>query len=197
MPKEERHLFDVEVVEAFTLDSACAKVGRTGPVGRGGGGGSGDDSRIDIRGAYVVLDCLTDDIRHGATPAELLLKVARTREEMKFAGAAEVVVCEVKPMELINVIPFNQELSDYLRSVGGFGCNTQIRVCDLRDGLHVKPDFETVIDRTYACAIRGVPVPCPTPPEGFISMELRRRWEAEWPRLRFGGPRLTNHGRHW
>ena len=163
----------------------------------GGGGGAGDGSRIDIRGTYVVIDCLTNDIRHGATPAELLLKVARTREEMKFAGAAEVVVCEVKPMELINVIPFNQELSDYLRSVGGFGCNTQIRVCDLRDGLHVKPDFETVIDRTYACAIRGVPVPCPTPPEGFISMELRRRWEAEWPRLRFGGPRLTNHGRRW
>ena len=195
VPREERHQYDIEVVRAYTVKEALRKAGCDG----GGGAGSnssGNEDKVDIRGAYVILDCLTNNIRHGFTPAELTYEVARVRGILKAKGAADIVVCEIKPMAKIDVTPYNMELNDFLKSVNGFGCNTQIRVWDLKeDGVHVKPDFGSVIDRTYACAIRGVPVPCPTPPEAFISLEIRRRWEMDWPRLRMGGPKMPNHGR--
>ena len=31
------------------------------------------------------------------------------------------------------------------------------------DGYHVKPEFGSVLDRTYACAFLGIDVPFPTP----------------------------------
>ena len=184
IPRVERDSYDVKVEVAYTTDEAYNKV---------------DRGLIDVRGAYVVLDNLTNDVRGSAvrkrpplSPPELTTKVARLREKLIAAGAADIVVCEIKPMEMTDVTPHNACINDFLKSQHrGFGCRTQIRISDLRDGFHVLPQFDSVIDRTYACAIRGVPVPCPTLPKDFIPTLVRRRWEAAWPRV---GGRHLNHG---
>ena len=101
------------------------------------------------------------------------------------AGASAVVVCQVKPMQLGNVSPYNELISDYLRGQRwGFGCQTQVRLSYLKaDGFHILPQYDSMVDKTYACAILGVPVPDPTPLDSFIPDHLRRRWQAEWPRV--------------
>ena len=106
-----------------------------------------------------------------------------------------VVVCQAKPMQTVDVTPYNELLSDYLSAQrGGYGCQTQIRLGHLRsDGFHVLPQFDSIIDKTYACAIRGILVPDPTPIGEFLPDHLRRRWQAEWPRLG-GGGRNDNYG---
>ena len=49
-------------------------------------------------------------------------------------------------------------------------------------------------ERTYACALLGIPVPCPTPFDQFVPENVRRSWEREWPEIG-GGRRLTaDHG---
>ena len=105
------------------------------------------------------------------------------------AGATAVIVCQIKPMQTIDVTPYNSLLNDYLRREKengrqGYGCRTQIRMCFLRgDGYHIKPEYDSVIDRTYACAFLGIPVPNPTPWDAFVPEAVRRKWDAEWPRL--------------
>ena len=83
----------------------------------------------------------------------------------------------------------------------GFGCRTQVRIKDLdpRDGFHVLPQVKTVLDRTYAFAIMGLPVPCPTEEEDFIPTLVRRSYEAQWPRVGVDQRRgvraqFANHG---
>ena len=95
-----------------------------------------------------------------------------------------------------DVSPYNFLLDDYLRARGIPGCPTQIRMEDLRsDGFHIMRQVDSVIDRTYACAIRGVLVPDPTPTGGFLPDHLGRRWQAEWPRVgRGGGANHVNYG---
>ena len=99
-----------------------------------------------------------------------------------------------------DVTPFNNVLDKYLRCEKeqgrhGFGCRTQIRLGFLRnDGYHVRPEFDSVVDRTYACAFMGVPVPRPTPWDEFVPDFVRRRWEAEWPRV---AGRQQNHQNGW
>ena len=118
------------------------------------------------------------------------------------AGATGVVVCQIKPMQVTNVTPHNDLLNGYLRAEkrkdrDGFGCRTMIRMDFLKsDGHHVKPEFCSVIARTYACAFLGVEVPDPTPWGDFAPSFDRTRWESDWPRLG-GGDRafMTNHGR--
>ena len=51
------------------------------------------------------------------------------------------------------------------------------------DGFHIRPQYDGVIDKTYACAILGLNVPFPTPVDQFVPTQIRRRWEQEWPRL--------------
>ena len=97
-----------------------------------------------------------------------------------------MVVCQLKPMAVVDVRPYNEVLSNYLTACGpgGFGCLTQIRMEFLKpDGFHVHQRYCTVIDRTYACAIRGIPVPCPTPQDNFVPSFVRRRMDREFPRL--------------
>ena len=112
-----------------------------------------------------------------------------------------MVVCEIKPMEIANVTDYNLGLNEYLleekrRGRGGYGCKTQIRLEFLKaDGYHIRPQFDGVVDRTYACAIMGVNVPCPTPVGEFVPMSVRRKWEAEWPKVaRGGGAQAGHHG---
>ena len=58
------------------------------------------------------------------------------------------------------------------------------------DGFHIRPEFVSVIDRTYACAFLGIPVPYPTPFDEFVPASVRQRWEVEWPRLGGGRPMI-------
>ena len=123
-------------------------------------------------------------------------RLEQLRGKMRMAGAVAVVVCQVKPTQLGDVTPYNDLISDFLRAQRwGFGCRTQVRLCHLKaDGFHILPQFDSIIDRTYACAIRGVDVPDPTPPNGFLPDHLRRRWQADWPRLGKGGANSANYG---
>ena len=115
------------------------------------------------------------------------------------AGARAVVTCQLKPMQTTDVTPFNNALSEYLlcekeKGRGGYGCRTQIRLDFLKnDGFHIRPEFDSVMDRTYACAFLGIPVPKPTPWDCFVPTLVRQRWEKEWPRLR-GGRQMNQDG---
>ena len=117
------------------------------------------------------------------------------------AGAAAVIVCQLKPMRTTDVTPHNDQLSGYLRAEkrkgrDGFGCRTMIRSDFLKmDGYHVKPEYTSVIARTYACAFLGFEVPDPTPWDGFAPGFDRNRWEADWPSLAGGRTFMPNHGR--
>ena len=77
-----------------------------------------------------------------------------------------------------------------------FGCQTQIRLEHLKpDGYHIRPQFDSIVDRTYAYAILGKPVCDPTPMEGFVPEHMRRRYLSEWPRIGGGkGRNMNNNG---
>ena len=130
-------------------------------------------------------------------------RVDGLRRLLLSSGAAAVVTCQIKPTQLADVRPYNQLLHRYLANCGqtGYGCPTQIRMDYLRpDGVHINPQYDAVLDRTYAYAIRGIPVPSPTPQDDFVPSALRRRWESDWPRLvgseRAGqGHVMSHHGR--
>ena len=179
IPIAERERYNIEVAVAYTTDEAYQRITR---------------GAIDVRDAVVIIDNLTNDIRGtrvrtSLSPNELLQRVDQLREKMKMEGAFAVVVCQVKPMQMMDVTPYNGLISDSLSAQRwGFGCQTQIRLSYLKaDGFHVLPQFDSIIDKTYACAIRGVLVPDPTPLGGFIPDHLKRRWQAKWPRLGGGG----------
>ena len=165
-----------------------------------------DRGELRLEGAIVVLDNLTNDVRGtrsrpAVTPQQLVRRVNCLRRRVMAAGATAVVVCQIKPMETVDVTPFNKVLDSYLRHErdhgrDGFGCRTQIRLDFLKgDGFHLKPEFGSVLDRTYACALLGIDVPFPTPWDEFAPSFVRRRWEADWPRLAGGGARTAHHGR--
>ena len=176
IPREERDDHQINISVAYTLEEAFHRVFR---------------GEIDVRGATVVLDNLTNDVRGtqrrpAATPDEVVDRVDRLRKGLLSAGAETVVVAEIKPMQPVDVRPHNRHLHRYLcaQGQGGYGVCTQIRMNALRhDGFHINRQFDTVIDRTYACAIRGVPVPSPTPVEDFEPDHVRRRRHLEWPRI--------------
>ena len=178
IPAAEKSEYDIKVVVAFTTGGAWNLV---------------NSGKINVQGAIVVLDCMTNDARGTTTrravsPHELVSHVACLIERLRAAGAASTIVCEIKPMEIVDVSPYNVLLNEYLLTEGGsessYGCRTQIRLDYLkRDGYHLLPQYESILDRTYACALMGVHVPCPTPFEEFTPFHVRRRWDAEWPSL--------------
>lgn len=191
VPREKRGKMEIEVVVAYTLDEAYRRIER---------------GEFRIEGAVVLVDNLTNDVRGtrnrpSVTPQQLLRLVDGVRRKVMAAGAAAVVVCQLKPMQTTDVTPYNEHLGDYLRREkergrDGYGCRTQIRMDSLKgDGYHVKPEFGSVLDRTYACAFLGIDVPCPTPWGDFAPSHVRSRWESEWPRLVGGGANMTQHGR--
>ena len=176
IPKEEQEGYEIEVKVAYTLEDLRAKM---------------DHEGWDVKDAVTIVDTLTNNIRNtpsrpANSPHELVAELAKTRKKLYEAGAAQVVTCEIKPMTIVDVRPYNNTLHDYLcqQPDEGLGCRTQIRMSDLKgNGFHVLPECVTILDRTYACAIRGVPVPCPTPFDDLVPPFVRRNWEAEWPRL--------------
>ena len=176
--REERREWEVQVEQVFRLEEARDKVRR---------------GEIRVGGAKVVVDCMTNDVRgtraqRAAEPWELEERVRLVIEEMRRAGAEEVVLCEVKPMQHVDVVPFNARIHALiLHTEGVGGCSTQIQHGDLgRDGYHVRPEFGSVLDRTYACAVMHRPVPCPYFDSTIYDWHLAREREREWPPL-WGG----------
>ena len=116
------------------------------------------------------------------------------------AGATAVVMCQLKPMEIADVTPYNGILDEYLRKESergrcGFGCRTQIRLEHLKpDGYHIKPQYDSIIDRTYAYAMKGIPVRDPTPRGEFVPQHVRHRFRQEWPRIGGGQGMNVNNG---
>ena len=176
MPVNERGKYDIRVEVAYRVEDAIDRI---------------SSGELDVAGCYVVADNLTNNVRGGRrnqvdTPQQLIQRIDGLRKSLFAAGAAAVVITEIKPMRMNDVRPYNRELHNYLRNCGtsGFGCKTQIRMEYLRaDGFHVNPMYCGVVDRGYACALLGIDVPCPTPDDNFIPDYLRRRMDRDWPRL--------------
>ena len=160
---------------------------------------------IDVDGAVVIIDNITNDVRgtnqrRRATPDEVISRIDRLRRRLRAAGAAAAIVCAVKPMQLVDVSPYNSLLNQYLGAQeegDGYGCQTQIRLEYLKaDGFHIRPQFDPIVDKTYACAIMGINVPCPTPERDFVPAQVRRCWERNWPQPGARTQGLTQvHGR--
>ena len=191
IPRAKRKEYDISVVVAYTLDEAYHRI---------------DRGEIELGGAIVLIDDLTNDVRGtryrpSATPQQLVRLVDTLRRRVMAAGAEAVITCQLKPMQVVDVTPYNELLDSYLRREkergrDGFGCRTQIRLQYLKgDGFHIRPDFLSIVDRTYAFAFLGWDVLDPTPPDEFAPSYVRRRWEAEWPRLAGGGLQMAQHGR--
>ena len=138
---------------------------------------------MNVAGAKVIVDSLTNDTRGtrarpAVSPEELIRLVDCLRWAVMQAGAVGVVTCQVKPMQAIDVSPHNSLLNNYLlverrKGRGGYGIRTPISLDNLKpDGYHVRPEYDPVIDRTYACAILGVDVPNPTPLDQFVPYDV-------------------------
>ena len=176
MPREERDKYDVQIIVAYRLEDAFHRIRR---------------GEIEVKDCFVIIDNITNNVRGSwkcprESPEQVAHKVAVLRELILDSSAAAVVVCQVKPMTMIDVRPYNHLIHEYLGTCGkaGFGCNTQIRQEYLApDGFHIAHRFSSVVDRTYACALLGTPVPEPVPDTDFIPLAHRRSWETEWPSL--------------
>ena len=78
-------------------------------------------------------------------------------------GAEGIVVCEVKPMQHIDVVSFNARingLSLYMEGVKGYSMQVQHEHLG-REGYHIAPQRWRVLDLQYGCAMVRWPVPCP------------------------------------
>ena len=157
-----------EVVVAYTMEEAYHRIRR---------------GEIEVEGKVVVVDNVTNDVRKVQDPWEVQRRMGKLLDTLD--SAAAVVVLETKPIRHIDVSPFNgmlHKLCVSRRNV--FGCRTQIRMRDLgRDGFHVAPDCVDIVDKTYACALLGIPVPCPTPSGDFLHPEQTVRYRREYPRI--------------
>ena len=176
MPTGERQKYDVQMVVAYRLEDAFNRIRR---------------GEIEVKDSYVVIDNVTNNVKgnwkfYRETPEQVVHRIAALRELILASSAAAVVVCEVKPMAMIDVRPYNRLIHDYLQSCGkgGYGCNTQIRQEYLApDGTHIDRRFSSVLDRTYACALLGTAVPEQLLDDDFVPLPYRRSWDKEWPRL--------------
>ena len=176
MSKEDRGKFDIDVEVVYRLEDAYYRI---------------SNGELDVSGCYVIIDNITNNIRGGRrsigeTPEQVVNKVAMLRELLLAKAAAAVIVCEVKPMTVTDVRPHNGLLHEYLTSCGGdgYGCRTQMKMEFLSsDGFHIDARYDSVRDRTYACALVGLHVPEPATEECFVPSYFRRRWEETWPRL--------------
>ena len=87
--------FEVEVVVAYTIDEAYRRV---------------ESRSIEVRGARVIVDTLTNEVRgmrtrQALSPEELVHRVHQLRRLLMSMGAAGAVICQLKPMEVTDVTP--------------------------------------------------------------------------------------------
>ena len=156
MPHDEKKRYNIRIEVVHRLEVACSLIA---------------NGKIDVANCYVVIDNITNNVTGNwkylpETPEQVAGRVAKLREAVLAASAKAVVVCEIKPIGTIDVRPYSLLIHRYLLTCGktGYGCRTQIRRDYLKaDGIHIKPQFDSVLDRTYACALLGVHVSNPTP----------------------------------
>ena len=180
IPRSRREEFEIAVVPTYTLEEAYYRVKR---------------GEVDVNGAVVVIDCITNDVRGtqrkpAATPEEAVNRVDMLQGMLRANGAEDVITMQIKPMQFTDVTSHNHALNEYLLSQGGrgYGCETQIRLEYLRnDGFHVMRQYDSVIDKNYACALLGISPPSPTPQAEFEPEYIRRKREVDWPHLRGRG----------
>ena len=186
--REERANYDIVVVPAFHVEDAYKMVTK---------------HQVNVSGAIVVVDCLTNDVRgtkkkSPLEPEELVRQIHLLREATCWANAKETVICQVKPMQHVDVTHHNKLLHEYLCKQGVTGCQTMICMEFLgRDGFHIMPQFKSVLHRQFACALLGVPVPCPTPYQNFISGHIRRAFDQNWPNLMGSSTEGSNSHHGW
>ena len=184
MPNEERDC-EIEVVTAYTMEQAFHMVRR---------------KEVVVEGKIVILDNVTNDVRKAREPLEVARRMGRVLDALEEAEATAVVAVEIKPMRHINVIPHNESLHHLLVARRGvYGCHTQIRMEDLtHDGFHVKRDCAGIVDRTFAYAMMGNPVPRPSKKEDFVHPDQWRSAE-EYPEIRVRQDRRAHptHGWNW
>ena len=188
IPRDQRDRFDIRVEIVYTLMEVCGRLERGG---------------LDVCGRAVILDVGTNDVRGTAgvpwvRPGEVGERFEMVARLLLEKGAVGVVGCEVKPMKFMDVTPYSRAIHTAclrLRAHGHrvHGCQTQTGVSHLgKDGYHILPSFAGVLDRTYACAIMGVPVPCPTPSwDKYRGVELG----GGWPTPREAQGQGNRHGR--
>jgi hypothetical protein len=154
MPKEMWQKCRIRVVTTYILFEAFDRI---------------RDGKIEVEGARVVLDVTTNNIRDTRgqaqmTPQELIDRVGKVVTIMKEKGARGMTVCEVKPMNLMDMTPYSKSLYHSCRNKKISWCQTQSGVRNLRDdGYHMLPASFRVLNVTYAYAVMGKPVPNPTP----------------------------------
>ena len=194
MPEEERDAYDISIVIAYRIEEAASKVEK------------GD---LAIEGALVILDCLGNDARNTPqaprlSPDRHVQELDKLRMKLWEKGAADVIVCSVKPTQRADMTEYVDRVHRYLQSVregdGGHGIRSQVRLEHLRaDGLHLQPRYYYVLQQTYACAIMGRNVPDPTPLDCFIPDRKRQAYRQEWPSCSRGQVRAShvNHGWSW
>jgi hypothetical protein len=161
----------VEVI--YTLMEAYGKLGR---------------GSLKVEGEAVLLEVSTNDVRGTERvlqtwPHEVAGRFERVARLLLEKGAVGVCVCEVKPMNYMDVATYSNAIhsaSLRMRAQGHQvqGMQTQTGVSHLKkDGFHILPSFSGVLDRTYPCAVIGVPVLCPTPSwDRYQNPRLKDRW---------------------
>ena len=106
IPEEERRKIDISIVVPYTLEEAYIRVG------------NGD---VDVDGAVVVIDLLTNDIRgtwrrQGASPEELVWRLEKLRRRLREAGAVDTIICQAEPMEVVDGTPHSSLVHEYLQA---------------------------------------------------------------------------------
>ena len=186
IPKDQRGRYDIRVVVAYTLMEVRDKLER---------------GVLQVEGETVILDVGTNDVRGtGRVPqsgsGDVGWRYERVGRLLFEKGAVGLVACKLKPMSFMDVAPYSWAIHSAclrLRTHGHrvHGCTTQTCVSHLRkDGYHILPSFSTVLNMTYACAIRGIPVPCPATWERGQDPALKDRWPTPWEAQGRG----KNHG---
>ena len=175
IPEESRGNYEVEIIISYHLAEAIDKLKK---------------NEFGVRGAYVVIDCHSNDVRDtrsgpALSPETLVTQLDELRRKLWEAGAAEIVVCAIKPTLRVDVRLHNETVHKYLQQKkevdGGHGCCTQVRFEHLgMDGIHLTPQYYCVIQNTYACAITGTKVHSPTPLQDFVPNHVRSGWEKGW-----------------
>ena len=122
MPEEDREACDISLVIAYRIEEAASKVEK------------GD---LGIAGAVVVLDCLGNDARNTKeaprlSPDRHVLELDKLRKKLWEKGAADVIVCSVKPTQSADMTEYVDRVHRYLQSMrdvdGGHGIRSQVGV---------------------------------------------------------------------
>ena len=125
MPEEDKDAYDVNIAIAYRIAEATDMVKQ------------GD---LAIDGAVVLIDCHNNDARQTKRypklpPNRYIQELDKLRKELWDKGAADVIVCSLKPTQRADVSEYVDLVHRYLVSMegkdGGHGCHTQVRTASI------------------------------------------------------------------